>query len=58
MEYNQDTGLASVSRAAVTMALPHVSIRWRYEGGGPRGLRSRKGEWCPCVFVDCYLRAI
>lgn len=59
MEYNQDTGLASVSGTVVTMALPHVSIRWHYEGGGPRrGLRSRKGEWCPCVFVDCYLRAI
>jgi len=43
MEYNQDTGLASVSRAAVTMALPHVSIRWRYEGGGPRGVAESQG---------------
>lgn len=62
MEYNQDTGLASVSgwrgegveeegETAVTVALPHVSIYWRYEGGGPqRGLRGRKGEWCVRAF--------
>lgn len=45
MEYNQDTGLASVSGTAVTVALPHVSIRWHYECGGSRqgivGLRGR-----------------
>lgn len=44
MEYNQDTGLASVSGTAVT-GWPHVSIRWRYDGDGlRRGLRGREGE--------------
>lgn len=32
MEYNQDTGLANVPGTVVT-AVPHVSIRWRYESG-------------------------
>jgi len=59
MEYNQDTGLANVPGTAVT-AVPHVSIRWRYEsgdGGAGCGV-AREKEGCPCVFVDCYLRAI
>lgn len=44
MEYNQDTGLASVSVSggegrgrALTVAVPHISIRWRYESGGGDG---------------------
>lgn len=44
MEYNQDTGLANVPGTAVT-AVPHVSIRWRYESGdGGAGCGASRGK--------------